>query len=59
MSLEKDTINMLESLKDDTPHEAHVDADAILIQFLRDIGYEDVADAWERLEENVGGFWYS
>lgn len=38
---------------------AHVEADAVLIQFLRDNGFADVADAWTNCEERHNGFWYA
>jgi hypothetical protein len=37
---------------------AHGTADDLLIEFLREIGYEDVADAYEAARDRVG-FWYA
>lgn len=38
---------------------AHSVADKALLKFLRDIGHEDVADAFELASERCGGFWYA
>ena len=36
----------------------HINADGILLKHLRYLGANEVADAWERLQESVG-FWYA
>lgn len=38
---------------------AHNVADNALLKFLRDIGHEDVADAFGLASERCGGFWYA
>jgi len=38
--------------------EAHLHADRMILQFLRDNGFAQVADAWDAAQERVG-FWYS
>lgn len=38
---------------------AHDGADGILLKFLTDSGFKDIADAWEAVDEKVGGFWYA
>lgn len=40
------------------PESAHVQADAIVIKFLRETGNGEVADAWTRTEARCG-FWYA
>lgn len=50
-------IERLDSLTDADPEAAHGTADAILIEFLRGIGYGTVANAFENASDRVG-FWY-
>lgn len=38
--------------------EGHGHADHVVLQFLRDNGFAQVADAWDAAQERVG-FWYS
>ena len=38
---------------------AHAEADRILLDYLRATGAGDLADAWERLSTEAGGFWYA
>ncbi len=40
------------------PECAHIDAEGVLLQFIRDIGYPEVADAYNDVYTNVG-FWYA
>ncbi len=40
------------------PEEAHMEAEAILCDFLRAQGHDAVAEAFEQAKERVG-FWYS
>lgn len=45
----------------DKPHDAevaHSEADAILLLFLRDHGFSDIADTYEEVRDKVG-FWYA
>jgi hypothetical protein len=44
--------------KNGDPEALHATADDLLIQFLRNIGYGDVADAYEQAQDRVG-FWYA
>lgn len=44
--------------KGDTEY-AHIQADTVLIDFLKASGFADVAEAWEALEKRCNGFWYS
>lgn len=37
---------------------AHVDADNILLEFLRGQGFREVVDAYEKARSSVG-FWYA
>jgi hypothetical protein len=56
MSKDEAIANLDALLKD--VEKSHVEADAILLQFLRDNGCEDVANAWARAEDRLG-FWYA
>ena len=38
---------------------AHIEADKILLRFLCDAGFEEVAKAWLQADEDSGGFWYA
>lgn len=38
--------------------QGHIQADRVLLQFLRDNGFAQVVDAWDAAEERLG-FWYS
>lgn len=42
----------------DCPEEGHCLADRTILQFLRDNGFSQVADAWDSARERVG-FWYA
>lgn len=56
---EHEAIKNLEALKGCGDAEvAHSLADKILLEFLRDNGAEDVAQAFEEVREEVG-FWYA
>lgn len=52
-------VQLLDALTDGDPESAHIDAEEILMKFLRatDEG-EAVANAFERAQERVG-FWYA
>jgi hypothetical protein len=55
---EQDAIDMLNALDDSDPESAHVTADEILCQLIRDIGYGDAAKAYEETRKRIG-FWYA
>lgn len=38
---------------------AHGHADDIILQALRDLGFPQIADAWDEVDEDHGGFWYA
>ena len=44
----------LESMQRDDPEGAHGEADKLLIVLIRSLGYNEVADAWERVPK-----WYA
>ena len=46
------------ALQGNNPELDHIQADRILIEFLRQCGHPAVAEAWERASERVG-FWYA
>ena len=37
----------------------HTRADEVLLEFLKSNGHEEVAEAWEKLDNDCGGFWYA
>jgi hypothetical protein len=54
----EDVINRLNELDGYDIEESHWKADAFLLVFLNEIGYQDVTEAWERARDRVG-FWYA
>lgn len=59
MSMTKyDAINLLNELDDSDPELAHCKADDILVEFLIDNGFQNVAEAFVRAQDRVG-FWYA
>ena len=56
---EIDVISELNSLRGlDDKHNAHIDADDILLKFLDD-KHPKVSEAYREVRASVGGFWYS
>lgn len=55
MKTPEEAIRALDAINDDDPESAHLDADKI----LREAVPQEVADAYERLVERTGGFWYA
>ncbi len=55
---ENDPIYKLDQINTDT-EAAHVKADEVLLEWLRNNGHEDIADAYDRVEDRCGGFWYA
>ena len=51
-------INKLDDLSTGDPEASHSDADDIICEFLRGVGYGDAADAFDRANSRVG-FWYA
>lgn len=50
-----DAIDALEKFHGDTDEEiAHFEGDKVLCQFLASLGYQDVVDAWEKIDK-----WYA
>lgn len=59
MKMTKDeAIALLDGLTDADPESAHGHADGALVSFLRHLGHDDVADAFDRACHRVG-FWYA
>jgi predicted GNAT family N-acyltransferase len=54
----EEAVNKLEQLDDRDPEQAHLDADAILVEFLASQGFGTVADAYCKAQEYIG-FWYA
>jgi hypothetical protein len=42
----------------DDPEQTHIEADAILLEFLHSQGYRNITKAYQELQEKVG-FWYA
>lgn len=38
---------------------AHASADALLLEAVRKLGFGQLADAWDGVKQDVGGFWYA
>jgi hypothetical protein len=53
-----DVINLLDAMDDKNPEVAHIEAENILMAFLKDNGFPEVAEAYERAQGRVG-FWYA
>ena len=53
-----EAVKALRELTDSDPECAHIDADCVLCDLLRDNGFEDVADAFRDVSIEVG-FWYA
>ena len=54
-----EAVQYLDALTADGDTESdHCDADDILVELLKSIGYAQVAEAYERARERVG-FWYA
>lgn len=54
----KDAIDCLNAIDTFDPAEAHRSADAVLLEFLRTNGFEDVVRAWNDVDDRYNGFWY-
>ncbi len=46
------------STEDSDPEMAHADADRLLLQFLRDNGHPEIAEAFNGARDRIG-FWYA
>jgi hypothetical protein len=53
----EEAVNKLEQL-DRGPEQAHIDAAAILVEFLASQGFGAVADAFRKAQDDIG-FWYA
>lgn len=56
---ESEAIHRLDDIAAGDTERSHIKADEILLNFLRDNGFAKVADAYERVENREGGFWYA
>lgn len=59
----KDQEKLLKAVKklnaiDDDQEAAHIQAEDVVLEFLRDIGYGAVADGFDNVRDR-NGFWYS
>jgi hypothetical protein len=53
----EEAVKALDNLAGDHEMEDHMHADQILIDLLRFLGQEQVAETWERTRDRIG-FWY-
>ncbi len=54
-----EAVKLLNECPRDDQECAHGDADGVLLLFLNENGYKEIADAWEKVDEECGGFWYA
>lgn len=54
----EEAIKKLNQIKVGDNESAHCIADGILLEFLAENGFEDIADAWRGTDDRVG-FWYA
>ena len=54
-----EAIEKLNAIEAGDTEAAHSEADRILLQFLADSGFKDIANAWESVDDRVDGFWYA
>ena len=55
----EEAIEQLNAIDGGDPEIAHGAADNILLTFLEDNGFEEVAQSWVSAESRAGGFWYA
>ena len=55
---EQEAIDKLNALPGKNAEYDHIDADQIIADFLRGVGYAALADAYEQTRDRVG-FWYA
>jgi hypothetical protein len=41
------------------PEGDHIDADMLLLSALEELGFAHLSDAWKRVQERCGTFWYA
>jgi uncharacterized heparinase superfamily protein len=58
MQTPEQIIEELNEIKTTDSESAHITADRLILDYLRSIGHEQAAKAWERAEERCG-FWYA
>jgi len=56
---EHEAIKSLNEIKGWDVEADHSDADSTLLEFLRTNGHVELAEAWQRVSERTGGFWYA
>ena len=54
---ELNAIIEMQKIEDGDTEMAHIEAEAIILQFLRDSGHELLADSFEETKNRIG-FWY-
>jgi hypothetical protein len=54
----EEAVNKLEQLDRGDPEQAHIEADAILVELLASQGFGAVADAFHKAQDDIG-FWYA
>ena len=54
----EEAVRQLNEISIGDPEFAHHQADAVLLLFLKENGFEDIADAWRDADDRAG-FWYA
>lgn len=55
----KEAIDKLQAISRGDQEYAHCRADEAVTEFLRAAGYGEIADAWDAVADECGGFWYA
>jgi len=55
----EEAIKELSEIDRDDQERAHGEADSVLLNFLHDNGYREITDAYSKLDDECGGFWYA
>lgn len=56
---EEKAIDTLNSINRNWTEAAHIQADNALLEFIKDIGYTNIIEAYNKVYDDVGGFWYA
>jgi len=54
-----EAIELLNNISIGDTEATHIEADQILLQFLSENGFIEVARAWSKASDRCGGFWYA
>ncbi len=54
-----EAVQALKDINRSDQESAHGDADGVLLRFLIDNGFNEIADEWDKVDSDCGGFWYT